>query len=184
MADRREELAAPRRVTLPDGVRPGRLPAPPKGESPGAAVGGESVGQRRLTQWLPTLDRYDDIHDDLAGDETSRLSPYLRFGCLSPLAVANRAGGTDGPFVRQLCWRDFYHQVTAAFPDISTSAYRRGASEGWRYDADALAAWTEGRTSVAGKAVHQPWRLPDDVRRQLDYPPPLEVPGADPVWMR
>ncbi|WP_154940612.1 cryptochrome/photolyase family protein [Micromonospora palomenae] len=285
VADRREELAAPRRVTLPDGVRPGRLPAPPKGESPGAAVGGESVGQRRLTQWLPTLDRYDDIHDDLAGDETSRLSPYLRFGCLSPLAVANRAGGTEGPFVRQLCWRDFYYQVTAAFPDISISAYRRGATEDWRYDADALAAWTEGRTgmpivdagmrqmraegwmhnrarlitagyltkvlgldwrpgvavffrwlldgdvannsgnwqwvagtgndsrpyrslnpvrqaerydpdggyvrrwvpelaSVAGRAVHQPWRLPDDVRRKLDYPPPLEVPGADPVWMR
>ncbi|MGN9803039.1 hypothetical protein [Micromonospora sp. L32] len=37
---------------------------------------------------------------------------------------------------------------------------------------------------MAGKAVHQPWRLPDDVRRKLDYPPPLEVPGADPVWMR
>ncbi|MDH6465981.1 hypothetical protein M2302_006184 [Micromonospora sp. A200] len=32
--------------------------------------------------------------------------------------------------------------------------------------------------------MHQPWRLPDDVRRKLDYPPPLEAPGADPVWLR
>ncbi|MEH0842484.1 deoxyribodipyrimidine photo-lyase [Micromonospora sp. CPCC 205711] len=281
----REELAAPDRISLPDGVRVGPLPAPPEGESPDAAVGGESVARRRLTAWLPTLDRYDDIHDDMAGDETSRLSPYLRFGCLSPLAVANRAGGRDGPFVRQLCWRDFYYQVTAAFPEISGKAYRRGATEDWRYDADAMDAWTEGRTgmpivdagirqlraegwmhnrarlitagyltkvlgldwrpgvavfsrwlldgdvannsgnwqwvagtgndsrpyrslnpvrqaerydpdggyvrrwvpelaAVAGKAVHQPWRLPAEVRRKLDYPQPLEVPGADPVWMR
>ncbi|MET8906229.1 deoxyribodipyrimidine photo-lyase [Micromonospora sp. NPDC004551] len=281
----REELAAPERVRLPDGVDPGRLPDPPRGDSPDAAAGGESVARRRLAGWLPTLGRYDDIHDDMAGDETSRLSPYLRFGCLSPLAVANRAGDRSGPFVRQLCWRDFHHQVAAAFPDLSSRAYRRGVEEDWRYDGHALAAWTEGRTgmpivdagmrqlraegwmhnrarlitagyltrhlrldwrsgvavffrwlldgdvadnsgnwqwvagtgndarphrgfnpvrqaerydpdgayvrrhvpelaSIEGKSVHQPWRLPAPVRGALDYPPPLEVPGADPLWLR
>ncbi|WBB78117.1 deoxyribodipyrimidine photo-lyase [Micromonospora sp. WMMD882] len=149
---RRAELAAPDRITLPDGVRVGRLPAVPKGESPDAAPGGESVARRRMDGWLPTLDRYDDRHDDLAGDGTSRLSPYLRFGCLSPLAVANRAGDptgpTAGPFVRQLCWRDFFYQATAAFPGMGRLAYRRGATEAWRDDPDALAAWTEGRTGV------------------------------------
>ncbi|WDZ86210.1 cryptochrome/photolyase family protein [Micromonospora cathayae] len=145
---RRAELAAPARITLPDRVPVGRLPALPPGESPHAAPGGESVARRRLDEWLPTLDRYDDLHDDLAGDGTSRLSPYLRFGCLSPLAVANRAGDPGGPFVRQLCWRDFFYQATAAFPDINHRAYRRGATEAWRDDPDALAAWTEGRTGV------------------------------------
>ncbi|MGY0003429.1 hypothetical protein [Micromonospora sp. I033] len=38
--------------------------------------------------------------------------------------------------------------------------------------------------SIEGKAVHQPWRLPERARAALDYPPPLEVPGADPVWPR
>ncbi|MBY8872062.1 DNA photolyase family protein [Micromonospora sp. PLK6-60] len=144
----RDELAAPRQVRLPDGVDPGRLPEPPEGESPDAVPGGESVARRRLTRWLPTEAGYDDIHDDLAADETSRLSPYLRFGCLSPLAVVNRAGDRAGPFVRQLCWRDFYHQVTAGFPDIATVAYRRGATEEWRADEEALAAWAEGRTGM------------------------------------
>ncbi|MFG2047766.1 cryptochrome/photolyase family protein [Micromonospora sp. NPDC048935] len=144
----REELAPPRRVTLPGGVRVGSLPKPPAGESPDAAVGGERVARQRLTDWLPDLDRYADQHDDMAGDDTSRLSPYLRFGCVSPLAVANRADDRSGPFVRQICWRDFYYQVTAAFPEISTVAYRRGATEQWRYDDDALAAWAEGRTGV------------------------------------
>ncbi|MGC4833326.1 cryptochrome/photolyase family protein [Micromonospora vinacea] len=277
----REELAAPHRIALPDRVSVGRLPALPAGDSPDAAIGGEGVAQARLTDWLPDLTRYGDQHDDMAGDDTSRLSPYLRFGCASPLAVANRAGDRSGPFVRQLCWRDFYYQVTAAFPEISTTAYRRGATEQWRYDDDALAAWTEGRTGmpivdagmrqlrtqgwmhnrarlitaayltkhlgqdwrsgvavffrwlldgdvannsgnwqwvagtgndtkpyrgfnpvrqaerydpdgdyvrrwvpelagVQGKAIHQPWKLPE----ALDYPPPLSVPGTDPVWLR
>ncbi|WP_431975542.1 cryptochrome/photolyase family protein [Micromonospora haikouensis] len=170
----REESAPPDRVRLPDGLaagarpdestagsRPdglpvGELPAPPKGESPHAVPGGEAAARRRLAQWLPTVDGYGDIHDDLAGDATSRLSPYLRFGCLSPLELANRAGeragdpggARFGPFVRQLCWRDFYHQVTAAFPEIATKAYRRGATEDWRHDPEALDAWARGRTGL------------------------------------
>jgi deoxyribodipyrimidine photo-lyase len=49
----------------------------------------------------------------MAADDTSRLSPYLHFGCVSPREVAARVGGRDGadPFVRQLCWRDFYQQI-------------------------------------------------------------------------
>jgi deoxyribodipyrimidine photolyase len=43
------------------------------------------------------------------GAETSRLSPYLHFGCLSPLQLAEAAG--PGEFTRQLAWRDFFRQV-------------------------------------------------------------------------
>ncbi|MBQ1050918.1 deoxyribodipyrimidine photo-lyase [Micromonospora sp. C51] len=281
----REELSAPVTVRLPAGVPVGRLPALPPGESPDVVTGGEDEARRRLARWLPDVARYGDRHDDMAGDATSRLSPYLRFGCLSPLTVANAIDDRESPFVRQLCWRDFYHQVTAAFPDLPRKAYRRRATEHWRYDEQALAAWTEGRTglpvvdagmrqlraqgwlhnrarlitagyltkslgldwrdgqavyfrwlldgdiadnsgnwqwvagtgndtrpyrgfnpvrqaerydpdgayvrrwvpelaSVTGRAVHQPWRLPEALRRTLDYPPPLEPPGDTPVWLR
>jgi deoxyribodipyrimidine photo-lyase len=83
---------------------------------------------------------------------TSRLSPYLRFGCVSPLAVATAVRKLDGAgpaaFVRQLCWRDFYYQVTYAFPGISTKACRPGGEPGWRYDEDALRHWQDGLTGV------------------------------------
>ncbi|MDG4774203.1 deoxyribodipyrimidine photo-lyase [Solwaraspora sp. WMMD792] len=147
-ADWRTACAAPERIRLPGGPAVGRLPALPDGESPQAAAGGETAGRRRLRDWLGDLDRYGDSHDDLAGDATSRLSPYLRFGCLSPLEVATAAGDRAGPFVRQLCWRDFHYQVANAFPDLATTAYRRGASEQWRNDADALDAWQTGHTGV------------------------------------
>lgn len=144
----RVEVATPKSVPLPSGVDAGPLPALPSGESPHAAVGGETEGRRRLRDWLGGLDRYADIHDDLAADGTSRLSPYLRFGCVSPLSVALAAGDRQGAFVRQVCWRDFYHQLANVFPDLSTVAYRSTAKDDWRYDAEALAAWQEGRTRV------------------------------------
>ncbi|MFY1697171.1 cryptochrome/photolyase family protein [Solwaraspora sp. WMMA2101] len=155
-ADWRSACAAPDRVPTPEGLTVGRLPALPAGESPQpgtggspqVAVGGETVGRRRLRDWLGNLDQYGDRHDDLPGDATSRLSPYLRFGCLSPLEVATAAGDRDGPFVRQLCWRDFHYQVAYAFPDLATTAYRRGAKEEWRYDAAALDAWQTGHTGL------------------------------------
>jgi deoxyribodipyrimidine photo-lyase len=142
---RREVLPAPRRVTLPDGLHIGRLPSEP---ATGAMPGGESAGRERLAAWRRRVDGYADGHDDLAGDRTSRLSPYLHFGCVSPLGVEAAAKGSDA-FTRQLCWRDFYHQVLAAFPELPRRAYRSGAAERWRDDPAALDAWKEGRTGVS-----------------------------------
>jgi len=109
--------------------------------------GGESEGRRRVAEFLDDVDGYDDSHDDLAGDRTSRLSPYLRFGCVSPLELAlaarERRGG--GPFVRQLCWRDFYHQVLAARPSLPRRDYK-SRGDRWSRSQKLLEAWKEGRT--------------------------------------
>ncbi|MBB2944958.1 deoxyribodipyrimidine photo-lyase [Actinoplanes lutulentus] len=282
----RQQAGTPRTVTLPDGVTAGRLPAIPSGDSPHAAEGGETLGQRRLTAWLRTIDGYADAHDDMAGDKTSRLSPYLRWGCISPLAVAEAARASQAEaFVRQLCWRDFYYQVAKVFPKLSTEPLRPGNDKNWRYDKDALQHWQDGLTGVPvvdagmrqlraegwmhnrarlitaafltkhlgldwrlgvdwffrwlidgdvpnnagnwqwvagtgndsrphrrfnpirqalrfdpegvyvrryvpelkgidGPAVHQPWRLPEPVRRGLDYPGPLESQRDEAVWLR
>jgi deoxyribodipyrimidine photo-lyase len=144
----------PTRVNLPHGLDRGRLPALREltagRPSPALPAGGESAGRARLDAWLRRgLDRYRDRHDDLAADGTSRLSPYLHFGCLSPVEVARRAADRPNgePFLRQLCWRDFLHQVTAAFPAIGREDYRpRG--DRWRDDPAALEAWKEGRTGI------------------------------------
>lgn len=144
----RDEVATPRRITLPSGLDAGALPASPAGESPDAPMGGEREARHRLRDWLRRVDGYREGHDALALDATSRLSAYLRFGCLSPLSVATAVDDPGGAFVRQLCWRDFYYQVAFAFPDLSTVAYRRGVTEDWRYDPEALARWQEGETGV------------------------------------
>jgi deoxyribodipyrimidine photo-lyase len=285
----RDEAATPTRITLPDGLDTGVLPPPPDGASPDAVPGGETEGRRRVATWLRHIGPYDELHNDMPADGTSRLSPYLRWGCVSPLALANAARRLDGPgpaaYVRQLGWRDFYYQVTYAFPKISTEPYRRSGDVDWRADADALQHWKDGLTgvpivdagmrqmmaegwmhnrarlitgafltkhlgldwragvdwffrwlldgdvannsgnwqwvagtgndsrpyrrfnpirqaerfdpdgvyvhryvpelkSIDGRAVHQPWRLPEKVRRGLDYPDPLESHRDEAVWLR
>ncbi len=148
----REVHGAPRKLSLPPGVDPGthpRLGELTRGDvSPDLPRGGEEAGRRRLAAWIRSgLARYGERHDDLAGDATSRLSPYLRFGCVSPREVVERVRDRPGaePFVRQLCWRDFYQHVSAANPDLPRADYRDSGRR-WRSDADALAAWKEGRT--------------------------------------
>ncbi|MGD0064946.1 MAG: deoxyribodipyrimidine photo-lyase [Streptosporangiaceae bacterium] len=145
----RPHYPAPRSITMPAVAQPGRLPKTAGDVSPGLPAGGETAGRKRFVHWRQRhLAGYDEHHDDLAGDETSRLSAYLRWGCVSPLEVAigarDREGGEE--FCRQVAWRDFFYQVTAAFPDMARKNYRPGAS--WHTDAHALDAWRAGQTGI------------------------------------
>ncbi|NXY98988.1 deoxyribodipyrimidine photo-lyase [Streptomyces sp. BR123] len=162
----RRVLAVPRSVPVPDGIGSDPLPRRQAlaGVSPGLARGGEREARTLLTRWLHGgLARYEDLHDDLAGDGTSRLSPHLHFGTLSATEAVQRARAAGGPggeaFVRQLCWRDFHHQVLAARPDSAARDYR-GRGDRWRTGAAAeeeTEAWKEGRTGypVVDAAMRQ-----------------------------
>ncbi|MEU5854501.1 deoxyribodipyrimidine photo-lyase [Nocardiopsis dassonvillei] len=150
----RDPVAPPDRVVLPEGVRPGELPG--RGTDGLGALaedlprGGERAARERLDAWLSSgLAAYPDRHDDLPGAATSHLSADLRLGCLSPLEAALAASPLAGgeAFVRQLAWRDFHHQVTAAFPAVNVRDYRPRDRK-WREDPDALDAWKRGRTGV------------------------------------
>jgi deoxyribodipyrimidine photo-lyase len=151
-APRRPVEPPPRRLSMPPGVSRGRLPALSRlvAGSPSSELspGGETAGRRRLSVWLHSgLPEYGTTNDDLAGNVTSRLSPYLHFGCLSPLEVAHRAGAVVGaaPFVRQLAWRDFFHQLLAARPETAHEDMRPRGHR-WNADGQALEAWKNGRT--------------------------------------
>jgi deoxyribodipyrimidine photo-lyase len=159
----RPAFRAPQRVELPDGVDPGEVPdaaALARGKrSPGLARGGQAEGARLAESFIRDgLERYAVGHDALAADATSRLSPFLHFGCVSPAQLARRAEGRPGgeAFVRQLCWRDFHHQVLAARPDLPREDYRPHDGE-WRDDDASFAAWREGRTGypVVDAAMRQ-----------------------------
>jgi deoxyribodipyrimidine photo-lyase len=149
---RRDVLPAPERIELPEGVelghRPGRRELVRGTPAPVLPTGGETAGRRRLDTWLDGgLARYAELADDLAADATSRLSPYLHFGCISAGEVVARALEQEGSdsFVRQLCWRDFNHQLLAAQPRIAHEDLRPRAT-GWRGGDEALSAWRQGRT--------------------------------------
>jgi deoxyribodipyrimidine photo-lyase len=151
-AVKQDPLGAPRRLQLPSRVRGGKIPKLSEltrgAPVPGLPPGGETAGRERLSRWLRNRSRrYEERADELPANATSGLSPYLHFGNLSANEVLARIEGRadlEG-FARQLCWRDFHHQVLAARPDLPYEDYRRRGCR-WKSDDRALEAWKRGRT--------------------------------------
>ncbi|MEW6719047.1 MAG: deoxyribodipyrimidine photo-lyase, partial [Thermodesulfobacteriota bacterium] len=139
----------------------------------GAWPSGEEGAADRLSGFLDTaLAAYPAGRDIPGEDGTSRLSPYLHFGCVGPRqvwhAVQSRAAVDAAPgmargaeaFLRQLGWREFAHHLLTFFPETTRKPLRpEFASFPWRHDPDALAAWREGRTGypVVDAGMRQLW---------------------------
>ena len=100
-APRRAVLDAPAALpALPGDLPAGQLPALSalglRQEVGSPAAGGERAGRAALARFLQRdVDGYDEGRDQLGEDRTSRLSPYLHFGCVSARARgrAPAAGG-------------------------------------------------------------------------------------------
>ena len=112
---------------------------------------GEAAGRRRLASFLRSdLATYADRRDRPAGG-SSRLSPYLRWGCVSPLEldrrVAEQAGAGARDYRTELAWRDFYAAVLVHFPHVTRLEFQeRYRDLEWERPGDALEAWKQGRT--------------------------------------
>src|SRR5689334_7534431 len=155
--ERRAVRAAPRRLpALPSKLRRGRLPSLAalglEQEVAEPSAGGESAGRRRMARYVSGAVRdYATSQDALDRAGTSRLSPYLHFGCISARELEEslpRGAGPDA-FARQLCWRDFFHSVLQHFPANARSEYQeryRGGRLRWSYARGRFERWCEGRT--------------------------------------
>jgi deoxyribodipyrimidine photo-lyase len=113
---------------------------------------GEARAGALLRQFRDGLGRYATQRDLPGTAGTSRLSPYLRLGMISPrqcVAAALEAGPGPGPdtWVGELAWRDFYVQVMYHSPHVLRGAFRPAYDAlAWENDAGLFAAWQEGRT--------------------------------------
>ncbi len=113
---------------------------------------GEEGARARLDAFLSgRVDRYAIERDSPAVEATSRLSPHLRFGEISPRRVWHRARGEAGAkaeaFLRELAWRDFSHGLLFQQPSLAWEPLRPEYAD-FPYDDDdaAFRAWTQGRT--------------------------------------
>lgn len=159
---RREVLPAPHRIgPLPSeaaglGFREqaGRFtPADPVDGARDLVAAGESPARKALAAWLDSgLAEYGKQHDHVADPEsTSALSPYLRWGCLSPAEAEQQALRTDtkgaAAWTRQLCWRDFHAHVLLHWPENLKREFQPALRQiEWEADPDRLAGWQEGMT--------------------------------------
>lgn len=137
---------------------------------------GETAARRRLAQFVENgLDEasiyaYGEMRHRLDAAGTSALSPYFRFGQLSPrLAVAAALEAIDRApnaaarqgaeaWLSELIWREFYSHILYHFPHVRGRSFR-SAYDGivWQNDPQAFAAWQSGQTGypVVDAAMRQ-----------------------------
>jgi len=153
--ERRPAVQAPRALCLPPGVKAGRLPALAdlgvKEEPELAFEPGEEAGRKAMANFLRSrLEAYEDRRDFAAGG-SSRLSPYLRWGCISPLELerkaAKRRGNGAASYRNELAWRDFYAGVLMHFPEVVHHEFQeRYRDLSWARRSKKLDAWKDGAT--------------------------------------
>ena len=133
---------------------------------------GEAGARARLEAWLDAhAHAYADNRNRADLDATSRLSPHLHFGEVSPHtvwhAVRHRVDAGDIPedqadgFLSEVAWRDFSYGVLAAFPAMLDDPYdERFARFPYEAPDEKLAAWKEGRTGypIVDAGMRQLWR--------------------------
>ncbi|WP_375388424.1 cryptochrome/photolyase family protein [uncultured Amnibacterium sp.] len=118
---------------------------------------GEKGAQRRLDEFVhDRIGRYAAERDRPAAEASSRLSPHLKFGEISPYQLWHRVQAADAPeavkekFLAELAWRDFDYDLLDTHPDLDhVNVHREFDAFPWaEVDDDVLRAWQQGRTGV------------------------------------
>lgn len=156
---------------LPPGVEPGAIPRPedlgaPEARQSGKGVlpfrGGESKAIARLDDYFwkgDHLRAYKETRNGLLGaDYSSKFSPWLAAGCISPRRIAAEirryeasrvANSSTYWMLFELMWRDFF-RFTAL--KVGSKMFKAGGMKGQppraRGGKAEFAAWAEGRTGV------------------------------------
>lgn len=115
---------------------------------------GEAGAKARLATFLHhRLTAYAAARDRPGEAGTSRLSPHLAWGELSPRrafhAARDRAGDGTGldRFLAELGWREFCAHLLFSQPDLAEQPLKgEFTAFPWRDDPDGLRAWQQGRT--------------------------------------
>lgn len=116
---------------------------------------GQAGARQRLAAFLASsVPGYASRRDFPAETGTSRLSPHLRFGELSPRRLWDAtlaSHGPDGlPFLREVGWREFNHHLLFQWPDMATLPLKpEFARFPWRDDPAGFQAWCQGKTGFA-----------------------------------
>lgn len=133
---------------------------------------GEGAAREKLRRFVADgLPGYAQDRDAPAKEATSRLSPHLRFGEISPRQVWHAIGNlvAERPelsqdaqkFLSEVVWRDFTHQLLHTYPHLPEKSHApRFKNFPWNDDQKNLKAWQKGLTGypIVDAGMRQLWR--------------------------
>jgi deoxyribodipyrimidine photo-lyase len=110
------------------------------------------------------IEGYAESRDYPCIEGTSRLSPHLHFGEISPrhvaAACAAHRGASSREFLRQLGWREFAHHLLYHFPHTTSKPLRpQFARFPWKKNVEGFKRWRQGRTGfpIVDAGMRQLW---------------------------
>jgi deoxyribodipyrimidine photo-lyase len=95
---------------------------------------------------LAFLEKYAEIRDFPALDQTTQLGPHLRFGSVSirKIVMAARSSQT---FLSELIWREFFMQILYHFPKVVSRNFKAKYDRiMWRNNSEEFEKWKNGET--------------------------------------
>jgi deoxyribodipyrimidine photo-lyase len=124
--------------------------------------GGETAGKRRVESYVwdgDHLREYKETRNGLLGaNYSSKFSPWLAAGCLSPRWIHREVQRYEDERVEnedtywlvfELLWRDFFQfQFRKYGARFFTPGGIRGVDTDWNHDRSAFRQWADGRTGV------------------------------------
>lgn len=132
---------------------------------------GEAGAHARAAPFMEKdLDHYNEMRDLPGPDRTSRLSPHLHFGEVSPHHLWHKSyEDTPGPrsdsdrevYRKELVWREFSYHLLQEWPDLATANFNpKFDGFPWREDNEALKAWKRGQTGypIVDAGMRQLWQ--------------------------
>jgi deoxyribodipyrimidine photo-lyase len=133
---------------------------------------GEAGAHKRLQQFLTeSIEQYHTLRDRPDIDATSRLSPHLHHGEITPRQIwraalhQSRGEWTAGveAFLRELAWREFAYHILYHHPHTQHQPLRAEFSDfPWSSEkGPAFKAWTKGRTGIpmVDAGMRQLWHI-------------------------
>ncbi|WP_374274250.1 deoxyribodipyrimidine photo-lyase [Brevundimonas sp.] len=128
---------------------------------------GEDGAKAALRRFLDgALGDYADGRDIPGKIGTSRLSPHLHWGEISPWRAIEAARDSEAPaaqaekFASEIAWREFSAHLLHDFPQMVGKAFRPEYDRmPWRSDAEGLKAWKRGQTGypIVDAGMRQLW---------------------------
>ena len=128
---------------------------------------GEEGARKRLKYVLKDIVAdYKNTRDFPDADGTSRLSPYLHFGEISPHTVWNAVSELPPSahaqaYLRQLLWREFSWHMLHHFPTLPEKPWnQRFKGFSWQRDENVLKLWRKGLTGypLVDAGMRQLWQ--------------------------
>lgn len=115
------------------------------------AVHGGATAAQEILRHLTDHVRYTTTRDIPAQPGTTKLSAYLKFGCVSPRqvywALRDALPHAYEPLVRQLYWRDFFTHIAFFHPGVFGAAWKSQYNRvEWNIPGRVFEAWKAGMT--------------------------------------